>query len=86
VSTATEVRRDLPLNSFMDRYTESFVAEVASFVEAVREGRQTEVTGEDGRIPVVMPLAARRSYYEGRAVRLEEIAAEQRTRCDSLVR
>src|SRR5205085_11689747 len=35
ISDARSVRRDLPLNFFMDRYTESFVAEMAAFVDAV---------------------------------------------------
>lgn len=75
VSTADSVRRDLPLNFFMDRYTDSFVNEMRAFVEAVLEGRPTPVTGIDGRIPVVMALAARRSYDERRPVRLEEVSA-----------
>ena len=74
VSTAAEVRRDLPLNFFMDRYTESFGSEVRSFVQAVRENRQTEVTGADGRIAVVMGMAARKSHDERRPVRLDELA------------
>ena len=68
------VRRDLPLNFFMDRYTESFASELAAFVEAVAEDKPTPVTGIDGRIPVVMALAARKSFDEHRAVRLEEVA------------
>ena len=75
VSTGKEVRRDLPMNFFMDRYTESFAAELRAFVEAVRENRPTPVTGIDGRVPVVMGLAARKSYDEHRPVRLEEITA-----------
>jgi myo-inositol 2-dehydrogenase/D-chiro-inositol 1-dehydrogenase len=75
VSTGESVRRDLPLNFFMERYTESFVAELRAFVEAVLAGRPTPVTGIDGRIPVVMALAARKSYDEHRPVRLEEVAA-----------
>ena len=75
VSTGKKVRRDLPLNFFMDRYTESFATELRAFVEAVRENRPTPVTGIDGRIPVVMGLAARKSYDEHRPVRLEEITA-----------
>ena len=75
VSTGKEVRRDLPLNFFMDRYTESFAAELRAFVEAVRENRPTPVTGIDGRIPVIMGLAARKSYDEHRPVRLAEITA-----------
>ncbi|SPE34421.1 Uncharacterized oxidoreductase YrbE (modular protein) [Candidatus Sulfopaludibacter sp. SbA6] len=75
ISTASSVRRDLPLNFFMDRYTESFVNELRAFVQAVRDDKPTPVTGTDGRIPVVMGLAARRSYNEHRPVRLEEIGA-----------
>ena len=73
VSTAEAVRRDLPLNFFMDRYTESFASELRAFVAAVLEDKQTPVTGIDGRIPVVMALAARKSYDERRPVRLAEI-------------
>ena len=75
VSTGKMVRRDLPLNFFMDRYTESFTSELRAFVAAVRENRPTAVTGMDGRIPVVMGLAARKSYDEHRPVRLEEVTA-----------
>ena len=75
VSTATEVRRDLPLNFFMDRYRESFAAELRCFVEAVIHNHPTPVSGEDGRSPVVMGLAARKSYDERRPVRLAEIEA-----------
>jgi myo-inositol 2-dehydrogenase/D-chiro-inositol 1-dehydrogenase len=75
VSTAETVHRDLPLNFFMDRYTESFVSEMRGFVNAVLDGRPTPVSGMDGRIPVVMALAARKSFDEGRPVRLEEISA-----------
>ena len=38
-------------------------------------GARVAVTGIDGRIPVVMGLAARKSHDEHRAVRLEEITA-----------
>jgi myo-inositol 2-dehydrogenase/D-chiro-inositol 1-dehydrogenase len=70
ISDGKTVRRDLPLNFFMERYTESFVSELRAFVNAVLEKRATPVTGIDGRIPVVMALAARQSYDERRAVRL----------------
>jgi myo-inositol 2-dehydrogenase/D-chiro-inositol 1-dehydrogenase len=73
VSTGTEVRQDLPLNFFMDRYTESFASEVRAFVQAVREDRPTQVGGIDGLVAVVMGLAARKSYDEHRPVRLDEV-------------
>ena len=73
ISTGQNVRRDLPLNFFVERYTESFATEVRSFVQSVVEDKPTAVTGMDGRIPVVMGLAARKSYDERRAVKLSEI-------------
>ena len=73
ISTATAVRQDLPLHFFIDRYAQSFANELRAFVEAVLEGSPTPVTGVDGRIPVVMGLAARKSHDEHRPVRLEEI-------------
>ena len=75
VSSGEKVYRDLPLNFFMERYTESFVAELRAFTRAMIEKSPTEVNGLDGRIPVVMAMAARRSYDEHRPVRLEEIGA-----------
>ena len=75
VSDESAVHRDLPLNFFMERYTESFALELKSFTQAVLEGKPTPVTGIDGRIPVVMALAARKSYDEHRPVRLEEVNA-----------
>jgi myo-inositol 2-dehydrogenase / D-chiro-inositol 1-dehydrogenase len=77
ISTGTTVRRDLPLNFFMDRYTESFVSEMRAFVEAVMEDKPARVTGIDGRIPVVMALAARKSYDEHRPVGLDEVEVLQ---------
>lgn len=72
-STAHGVCRDLPLNFFMDRYLESFALEIRSFVHAVLEDKPTAVTGLDGRIPVVMGLAARKSFDERRPIRLDQI-------------
>jgi myo-inositol 2-dehydrogenase / D-chiro-inositol 1-dehydrogenase len=75
VSTADSVRRDLPLNFFMDRYLDSFAKELQAFVKAVMLDEPVPVTGSDGRAPVVMALAARKSYEEGRPVKLSEIGA-----------
>ncbi len=74
LSTDAAIQRDLPLNFFMDRYTESFISELQAFVHAVLENKPTPVSGMDGRIAVVMGLAARKSYDERRPVRLEEVA------------
>ena len=74
LSTAESVRRGLPKHFFLDRYLGSYQAELEAFVASLREGRPVPVTGQDGRAPVVMAMAARRSLAENRPVRLTEIA------------
>lgn len=73
LSDALSVRRDLPLNFFMDRYTESFATEVIAFVDAVLHDRPVPVSGRDARVSVVMGLAAGKSYREGRPVKVSEV-------------
>lgn len=73
ISDAHSVRRDPPLHFFTERYSESFVVEMAAFVECVRYGTPVPVSGSDGRAPVVMALAAQKSLMEHRPVRLNEI-------------
>jgi myo-inositol 2-dehydrogenase/D-chiro-inositol 1-dehydrogenase len=68
------VYTDLPLNFFMQRYTESFALELELFVKSVLEDKPTAVTGADSRVPVVMALAARKSYDEQRPVKLSEVS------------
>ena len=75
ISTARAVQRDLPLNFFMQRYTESYIAEIKAFVDALVNDQPVPVSGQDGRVPVVMGLAAQRSVAENRPVRLAEIDA-----------
>ena len=74
VSDAQSVRRDLPLNFFMERYVDSYIAEMEAFIACVRQDQAPPVTGIDGRIPVVMGYAARKSYEENRPVKLSEVA------------
>jgi myo-inositol 2-dehydrogenase/D-chiro-inositol 1-dehydrogenase len=73
LSTAETVRRGLPLNFFMERYTPSYQAELSAFVRCLQEGAPLPVTGADGRAPVVMAIAALKSYQENRPVRLAEV-------------
>ena len=62
-----------PLYFFLERYMDSFVAEMKEFVQSIRENTPPPVTGIDGRIPVVIGMAAKKSYLEHRPVRLAEI-------------
>ncbi len=73
ISTGESIRHDLPLYFFVERYIESYVAELRAFTRAVLDGTPTPVSGLDARYPVVMGLAARKSYDQNRPVRLEEV-------------
>ena len=64
----------MPLHFFVERYTESYLTEMKAFIDAVVNNKPVPVSGADGRAPVVMGLAARKSYDENRPVRLSEIA------------
>ena len=70
---ADGVQSAKPLYFFLERYTESFIAEMKEFVRSIRENTPPPVTGIDGRIPVVMGMAAKKSYLEHRPVKLDEI-------------
>ncbi len=58
---------------FLDRYIPSYLAEWTDFVAMVRDGAPSPVTLHDGRAPLVMGLAAWRSFHEGRPVKTKEI-------------
>jgi myo-inositol 2-dehydrogenase/D-chiro-inositol 1-dehydrogenase len=73
LSDALGVHAARPLHFFMERYTEAFIAEMQAFVSCVLDDRPPPVGGMDGRIPVVMGLAAWKSLREQRPVRLAEI-------------
>jgi len=73
VSDAEGVHGPLPLYFFIERYVDSYIAEMEAFIECIQQDRTVPVTGADGRIPVVMGYAARKSYEENRPVRLSEV-------------
>jgi myo-inositol 2-dehydrogenase/D-chiro-inositol 1-dehydrogenase len=73
LSTAENVRRDLPLNFFMDRYTQSYLDEMRAFVEGVVNGKDMPVTGEDARAAYLIAKAAGASCRENRPVKVGEI-------------
>jgi myo-inositol 2-dehydrogenase / D-chiro-inositol 1-dehydrogenase len=60
---------------YLERYIPSYLAEWEAFVGAVTEGEPPPVTAADARAPLVIGLAAWRSLREGRAVRVDEVAA-----------
>ena len=73
ISDGQSVRRDLPLHFFVERYSESYAAEMIAFVEALENDAPVPVVGNDGRVPVLMAMAGMRSMRENRPVRLAEV-------------
>ena len=72
-STADGVYSAKPLYFFLERYMESFITEMKEFVQSIQEDKAPPVTGIDGRIPVVIGMAAKKSYLENRPVLLSEV-------------
>jgi len=73
VSNAIGVHAPLPLFFFIERYTEAYIAEMKAFIECIQQDTIPPVTGIDGRIPVVMGFAAKKSFNENRPVKLTEV-------------
>jgi len=66
------VQEELPLFFFVERYREAFVLEMKDFIRCILEDKTPGVTGIDGRIPVVMGRAAKKSLEQNRPVKIEE--------------
>ena len=73
ISTRDGVGSTAPHFGFLEIYRETYVEEMRAFLRAVETGTQPPITGHDGRVPLVMGLAATRSLRESRPVRLSEI-------------
>jgi len=65
------VHADKPLYFFVERYEQSYLNEMNHFVDCVVNDRIPSVAGIDGRIPVVMGMAAGRSQRENRPVKVD---------------
>ena len=67
-SNSQGVQGPLPLYFFLERYQESYLAEMEAFVRSVLGDSPPPVTGQDGRRAVELGLAAWRSCRENRPV------------------
>ena len=67
------VHSALPLNFFMDRYTESYLAEMNAFFDCIINDLSPKSSGNDGLIAVAIGLAAMKSIKENRPVKMSEI-------------
>jgi myo-inositol 2-dehydrogenase/D-chiro-inositol 1-dehydrogenase len=74
-STTRGVQSSLPFFWFLERYTDSYIAEMRAFIECIQQNKPSPVTGLDARVPIVMAYAAKTSYTKNRPVKLSEIDA-----------
>ncbi|MDJ0757678.1 MAG: inositol 2-dehydrogenase [Ardenticatenaceae bacterium] len=71
---ADGVVSEKPLYFFLERYMDAYGREMAAFVDCVVHDKPSPVTGQDGRAPVVIAMAALKSLQENRPVKLIEIS------------
>lgn len=67
------IQYEKPHHFFLERYMDAYAKEVRAFVHCVVRNTPSPITGQDGRAPVVIGLAAAKSYREHRPVKISEI-------------
>jgi myo-inositol 2-dehydrogenase/D-chiro-inositol 1-dehydrogenase len=70
---AESVQSSKPLYFFVERYEESYIAELQAFIDAIVNDTKTPVSGYDGLMPVKIGLAAKKSFKEKRPVKVSEL-------------
>lgn len=73
-SDSRETRAALPPHFFVERYKPAYLSELQAFLVCIQKDTPPPVTGEDGRVSVVMGLAALKSFRENRPILLSEIS------------
>lgn len=73
LSTGEGVISEKPKYFFLERYKESFILEMAEFIDAVLCDSDPPVDGEDGLQAALIAVAARESLKQNRPVRIGEI-------------
>jgi myo-inositol 2-dehydrogenase / D-chiro-inositol 1-dehydrogenase len=74
LSNEAGVTAEKPLYFFLERYKAAFIDEMKAFVNAILEGKETPVVGQDGLKDLIVALAAKKSLAEHRPVKIDEIA------------
>lgn len=63
----------LPLDFFMDRYTEAYYKEMKEFIDAIQQNKSVPVGIKDALMSTAIALAAKKSIKENRIVKLKEV-------------
>ncbi len=74
LSTRHGITSAKPHYFFLDRYEESFIAELRAFYDCIVNDTTPVVTGEDGLQSVILSMAADQSRRENRPVKINEIS------------
>ena len=73
ISNADGVTGEKPLFFFLERYMDAYGKEIAAFIDAIENDKETPLNVMDGLKPVLMGLAAKKSLEEHRPVKISEI-------------
>lgn len=75
ISNENGVTGEKPLHFFLERYMAAYAKEIKCFIDAIEKDTDTPLGVMDGLKPVLMGLAAKKSYEEHRPVKISEIQA-----------
>ena len=73
ISNADGVSGEKSLFFFLERYMDAYGKEIAAFIDAIENDKETPLKVMDGLKPVLMGLAAKKSLEEHRPVKISEI-------------
>ena len=73
ISNADGVTGEKPMFFFLERYMDAYGKEIAAFIDAIENDKETPLNVMDGLKPVLMGLAAKKSCEEHRPVKISEI-------------
>ncbi len=71
--TSQGIQGALPLHFFLERYAEAYKNEMSDFIKSLETGEKIPVDGEDGKLSLIIGLAAIKSLQEKRPVKIVEI-------------
>ena len=73
LSTMDGIVAEKPLWFFLERYMDSYSAEVRAFIDSIEQDTEPEVGILDGRMTIRIALACKKSMDENRPVRIDEV-------------
>ena len=76
ISNTQGVKGGKPMFFFLERYLDAYGKEIAAFIDAIENDKDTPLNVYDGLKPVLMGLAAKKSSQEHRPVKISEIMGE----------